>query len=547
MSQKSKKRSSYPAWLSDAVFYEIYPQTFYDSDGDGIGDLDGVTQKLDYVASLGANAIWLNPFYRSPMRDAGYDVMDFCEVDPRYGDKEAVKRLFRRARDLGLRVIIDLVPGHTSIDHPWFTESSKPDAARPYKNWYVWTDSTWNAGGAPLSGQMIRGYSNRDGCFLSNFFWSQPALNFGFTEPDPQQPWQLPIDHEDVQLLWKEMRRIMRFWLELGACGFRVDMADSIIRNDPKKLGVRRFWRETREELEADYPELYLIAEGHPSNLLDGTGFHSAFIHWAEGYMQLFRQGGARSQSGERIQAPAYFSESGQGDFRPFLATWTEQSDLTRGGGLISLPGGNHDLSRLATGQSDAMLEMIQAFVLTWPGVPFIYYGDEIGMRQQSAENPVHEGHYPPRNGARTPMQWAPGHNAAFSECAPQELYLPIDPSADAPNVAHQMDDANSLWYRVRALIGLRREHPALGAGASLEILSDGAPGTPLVYWREAEHAALLCAFFPADQASDWRFPGGLDGASLTRIRGGGSDVEIKQNGLSVDGSGWAIFERTER
>ena len=186
--------SSIPDWVRSAVFYEIYPQTFFDTNGHGIGDLPGITAKLDYVQSLGANAIWLNPFYRSPMRDAGYDVADFRAVDPRYGTNEDARRLFREAAARGLRVLIDFVPGLTSIDHPWFIQSARPEP-NPYSNWYVWTQSAWDNGGEKWKGKMVHGYSDRNGNYLINFFWSQPALNFGFAEPDPDQPWQLPTTH----------------------------------------------------------------------------------------------------------------------------------------------------------------------------------------------------------------------------------------------------------------------------------------------------------------------------------------------------------------
>ncbi len=539
----SPSNNTFPAWVRDAVFYQVYPQSFYDTNNDGIGDLRGIIEKLPYLSKLGVTALWLSPFYPSPMRDAGYDVADYCGVDPRYGTEADARELFSTAKELGLRIIIDLVPGHTSIDHPWFKESARMDAARPYKNWYIWTESAWNDGGEPWNKKMIHGYSNRDGNFLINFFWSQPALNFGFAEPDPSKPWQLPTTHPDVQALWKEMRSIMRHWLSMGASGFRVDMADTLIRRDPQSKEIRRLWREAREELELDFPELFLIAEGYPGNLLDGTGFHSAFLHWAAGYWQLFRKSETRSQTGEVVHDDPYFNRSGTGDFRPFLQTWNEARKATRGNGLISVPLGNHDLPRVAVGQSVDELEMVHAFSLAWPGIPFLYYGDEIGLPQQSSKNPIHEGHYPTRNGARTPMQWQPGLNFGFSDCHPSRTYLPVDPEPTSPNVADEETKDNSLLKRVRGLIELKRKQPAFLADADLTMLADGAPGEPLAFIRGHGPGRLLCFFMPKAGPFTWSCP---DPTALqnkaTHLHGSPNPVSLQEGALQGTGPAYAFI-----
>ena len=214
-------RPASPAWVDNAVFYQIYPQTFYDSNGDGIGDLQGIIEKLDYVKSLGVNAIWLNPFYESPFRDAGYDVTDFYKVAPRYGTNDDAKRLFDEVHKRGMHIIIDYVPSYTSIDHPWFKASCDPKPNK-YTNWYVWTNHTWFPGMDKYKASFIQGYCERDGMFMNNFFWHQPALNYGYAHPDPEQPWQLPVDHPDVMALKEEMKNVMRFWLDMGCDGFRV-------------------------------------------------------------------------------------------------------------------------------------------------------------------------------------------------------------------------------------------------------------------------------------------------------------------------------------
>jgi glycosidase len=434
------------------------------------------------------------------------------------------------------------VPGHTSIDHPWFKESARQRPASPYRNWFIWTDSAWDNGGDPWNKKMVHGYANRNGNFLINFFWSQPALNFGFAEPEADKLWQLPTTHEDVQALWREMRRILRFWLEMGADGFRVDMADSIIRNDPHKKEIRRFWRETREELSRDFPDIFLIAEGHPSNLLDGTGFHSAYLHWAKGYWEVFRKGETFSQELGKMKTEAYFDRSGRGDFRPYLETWRQEYSKTKDGGVITVPVGNHDLPRIANGQSEDDLELIFAFQTSWPGIPFIYYGDELGLRQQSSDNPVHEGHYPTRNGARTPMHWDDSTNCGFSTCLPTQLYLPVDPFPGDTTVATQEARSDSLLKRVRKLNALHRETPAFAADTPIEILGDGAPGEPLVFLRGSGKDSVLCFFQPADKYTRWLLPDFLPPLVAAPFAGSASPPFASGRDIICQMPGWSFW-----
>lgn len=276
-----------PAWIRNAVFYQIYPQTFLDTNGDGIGDLNGVRAKLPYLKALGVDCIWLSPFYVSPFRDAGYDVADYYTVAPRYGTNEDAKAMFREAHELGLRIIIDFVPGHTSQDHPWFQESCKPTPNK-YSNWYIWTNGTWFDGMGDYSNNFVQGYCDRDGNFMTNFFVHQPALNFGWGEPDPKQPWQLPVDHPDILELRAEMVRILRHWLDLGCDGFRIDMAGSLVKKDSKGR-IAEFWGQVRGMLDQDYPDAFIIAEwSHPPSAIN-AGFHADFLHWVPSYNFLFQ------------------------------------------------------------------------------------------------------------------------------------------------------------------------------------------------------------------------------------------------------------------
>ena len=195
-------------WLDNAVFYEIYPQSFNDTNADGIGDFQGIIEKLDYIRELGCNAIWINPCFLSPFGDAGYDVADYCRVAPRYGTNEDLKRVFEEAHKRDMHVLLDLVPGHTSVEHPWFKESMKADR-NEFTDRYVWTNNVWEA---PEGMGSLRGISERDGACAINFFSNQPALNYGFYQSDPEKPWQQSFDDEGPQATLAAMEDVMRFW-----------------------------------------------------------------------------------------------------------------------------------------------------------------------------------------------------------------------------------------------------------------------------------------------------------------------------------------------
>lgn len=509
-----------PQWVHNAVFYQIYPQTFYDSNGDGVGDIDGIIAKLDYVKSLGVAAIWLNPCFVSPMRDAGYDVADFYKVAPRYGSNATLKRLFREAGKRGLRVILDLVPGHTSIDHPWF-KASASRRTTPYDNWYVWTDSTWDDGGRYAS-KMIHGFGERDGNYLTNFFWSQPALNFGFAKPD--QPWQLPVTHPDVQRLHKELHTIMRFWFDMGAAGFRVDMAGSIIRNDPGCKECIKLWRSVREMMDRDYPDAFLVSEwSSPTTALKG-GFHADFLHWFKEYFTLFwKEGYPPRKKGK--EGHSFFHRDGKGDITGFLDVYLTHLHASRRHGYISIPVGNHDLPRIRYRRSRRDLEVIFAFLFTMPGVPFVYNGDEIGMKQLEGDLPTIEGCYPPRNGARTPMQWTSGRNAGFSKASSSKLYLPVDTAPSAPNVEDQERTRGSLLHTIRELVKLRSREKGLAAYADFTPLYARKNQYPFVFLRTAGEKRVLVALNPAGRAETATFSLKGRREGISQLAGNGTTV----------------------
>lgn len=354
-----------PEWLDNAVFYEIYPQSFNDTNADGIGDLNGITEKLDYIKELGCTAIWINPCFKSPFGDAGYDVEDYYTIAPRYGTNEDMVRLFSEAHRRGMHVILDLVPGHTAVTHEWFRESMKAER-NEYTDRYVWTNSIWEE---PQGMGCIRGISDRDGSCAVNFFSHQPALNYGFYKPD--RDWQQPMDAPGPMATREALKDIMRFWLSAGCDGFRVDMAGSLVKHDEDGKGTIALWQDIREFLDREFPHAAMVSEwGEPDKSLIG-GFHMDFLlHFGPShYNNLFRC------------AEPYFSKRGNGSAKEFIEAYKANYAKTNGRGLICIPSGNHDMDRLARSLDPEELRVAFAFLLSMPGAPFIYYGDEIGMR----------------------------------------------------------------------------------------------------------------------------------------------------------------------
>jgi glycosidase len=495
---------STPAWLENAVFYQICPQTFFDSNGDGIGDIRGIIAKLDYIQSLGVTACWLNPCFESPFQDAGYDVTDYYKVAPRYGTNSDLRLLFDEAQKRGLRILLDLVPGHTSIEHPWFKESSKPDRNR-YTDYYIWTDSAWKW---EVPGyRVVSGHSQRDGSYVTNFFYFQPALNYGFADPDPSQPWQQPVDAPGPRQVRQELKNIMRYWLEMGASGFRVDMAFSLVKGDHGNRETSKLWREIRSWLDVEFPDACLVSEwGRPSIAIP-AGFHMDFClpFGMPGYTALLRKPHGNSP-GNDPYGFSFFDSLGSGNIMEFLDDYLLHYHKTCGLGHIAIPTGNHDINpRLSKGRTADDIELVFLFLLTMPGVPFIWYGDEIGLR--SVDDMVSkEGGYQ-RTGARTPMQWSDALNAGFSTASPEALYLPIDPSPDRPTVQLQENDPQSLLNRLRKLISIRKSHSTLQASANFEILY-AEPGLyPLVYKRSNDQDAFLIAINPSSRSVSVELP----------------------------------------
>lgn len=472
-----------PGWLENAVFYEIYPQSFLDTNGDGVGDLNGITARLPYIRELGCTAVWINPCFASPFGDAGYDVSDYCRVAPRYGTNEDLVRLFSEAHRLGLHVLLDLVPGHTSWEHAWFRESMKAER-NEFTDRYVWTDSVWEE---PCGFGSLRGISERDGSCAVNFFTHQPALNYGFYRPE--RPWQQPMDSEGALATREALKDVMRFWLSRGCDGFRVDMAGSLVKNDEDGKGNIALWQDVRAFLDREFPHAAMISEwGEPQLSLAG-GFHMDFLlHFGSShYNDLFR-----------CEAPFF---EGNGDASAFVAKYADSCRRSEGRGLICIPSGNHDMDRLARHIHGDNRKLSFAFLLSMPGAPYIYYGDEIGMNYVEGLASVEGGYN--RTGSRSPMQWDDSANAGFSDAPADELYIPIDPDPDRPTVQAQLGDASSLRSEVKRLIAVRQAHKALQSLGGIDFVCDGAKGKPLAYIRSSEGERIFVAVNPTDKTSE--------------------------------------------
>lgn len=510
-----------PGWLKDAVFYEIYPQSFYDTNGDGIGDINGVTEKLDYIKSLGCNAIWLNPCFDSPFMDAGYDVRDYKKVAPRYGTNGDLKHCFEEAHKRGMHIVLDLVPGHTSDEHPWFQESRKAEK-NEYSNRYVWTDSVWNR---PSDSGYMCGVTERDGCYLLNFFSSQPALNYGFNKITA--PWQLHYTHPDCIATREAMKDVMRFWLDMGCDGFRVDMAGSLVKNDEDKTATCELWSNVRDMIDREYPEAAMVAEwSDPEKAVAGARFHTDFYldQDANGYRSLFRK------TGNDGSQQSYFSKQGKGDIMEFLNDYLPKYNASKADGYISFITCNHDTPRMTKSYDTQECKLAYAFLFTMPGVPFLYYGDEIGMQYFDLTS-VEGGYF--RTGTRTPMQWNSGKNCGFSDAEKEKLYLPVDERACAPTVEAQEKDTESLLNTVRRLIEIRHQYTDLQADGDFEVVYAQPGKYPFVYRR----GKLLIAVNPSWQPVDLVFS--QNGRPIYQI----GSCALQEGRLRMQGQSFGIFE----
>lgn len=494
-----------PQWLQNTIMYEVYPQSFYDTNGDGIGDLQGIIAKLDYIQSLGCNVVWLHPCFESPFQDAGYDISDFYKVAPRYGTNEDLYELFAQAHKRGMKVLLDLVAGHTSIEHPMFKDSCK-STPNEYSNYYVWS-SDWVARNPDPEYRYINGFAKRDGAYLTNFFYCQPALNYGFSEPE--YPWEKRPEHPDCIKVREMLLDIMKFYLNKGCDGFRVDMASSLIKGKNNYPDIKKLWQYYRDEVKKINPDAILVSEWSNPILAINAGFDIDFmIHFGfPGYTKMFRNEFKRVPGANMADdTPSFFDNASSGNSKTFNDEILKNLKETENKGYISIPTGNHDMGRIRQYRNFDELKNIFAYIFSLPGVPVIYYGDEIGM-DYVYNLETKEGGYS-RTGARTPMQWSNSKNGGFSSSEEEKLYLPIDKKNLAEtNVESQEKDGNSLLNFTRQLIAMRKNNSALGNLGKYHEVFASSNECPHLFLRSSETQKVLCGFNPSAKEITKEFP----------------------------------------
>ena len=501
-------------WWQHGVIYQIYPWSFRDSNSDGIGDLEGIRSKLDYVKWLGVDAIWISPIYPSPMADFGYDVSDYCDVDPRFGTLGEFDALLAEAHRVGLRIVLDFIPNHTSDRHPWFLES-KSSRTSAKRDWYIWHD------GAPGGGLPNNWLSEFGG---PAWHWDEGTGQYyyhAFLKEQPDLNWR----NTEVRAA---MHDVLRFWLDRGVDGFRVDAIHHLFKDaaftnnppnpafvpsmSPHRQVLRRFTVDLPEVQEAvreiralltRYPDRVLIGEAHLpfDRLMAYYGDNLDCFHLPFNFHLI----------GARWEAPALQAlvEKYEGHLPP--------------GAWPNWVLGNHDRSRIATRVGDAQARVAAVLLCTLRGTPTLYYGDELGMRDvpisAAQVHDPYEKNVPGlglgRDPERTQMQWSAAPHAGFSSTRP---WLPVADDYTLINVEAQTPDPKSMLSLYRTLLALRRTHPALALG-SYETLDPG-PGVfgyrralgasrnavllnltpepcPVVVPRDLEHARVLVSTHP--------------------------------------------------
>lgn len=510
-------------WLNSALFYEIYPTSFYDSNSDGIGDIRGIEEKLPYVASLGFNGIWINACFESPFRDGGYDVSDYYKIDSRLGTNEDMISLVKKAKTLGVKILLDLVIGHTSDMCEWFLLSKQPETNK-YTDYYIWTDNVFTNG---VDCQTVNGVVEKDAGYGINFFEFQPALNFGFCEPS--EKWQMDYRDERLKPLKNEVINIIKFWLNLGVDGFRCDMADSLVKSDKTGIPTGEVWKYIFGEVRKEYPEAIFLSEwSKPQRSINLGNFDCDFLlHNTDEYNSLLRYEKGTNLVEKFEKGDSYFRSSGKGNINPFLEYYLSELKLTDFSGYISIPSSNHDLKRVSLGRSAIDLKIFYAFLFTFKTIPFLYYGDELEMPYVEKLS-TKFGSYN-RTGTRLPFIWDNSKNYGFSNADERDLCFPLSPVKITKENAQK--DKNSLLNWIKRLISLRKEKE-IGYDEPIKIENLGNNGYPLVYSRGDR---LFVALNPKNEPTyiDFKY-------KKIHIQ---ENVSLEKDKIIFNGSGIVIFE----
>jgi maltose alpha-D-glucosyltransferase / alpha-amylase len=481
-------------WYQRAVFYEVSVRSFFDANGDGTGDLQGLIEKLDYLSWLGVDCLWLLPFYSSPLRDGGYDIADFFTILPEYGKLGDAVRLMEEAHRRGIRIIADLVVNHTSDQHPWFQES-RQSRDNPRADWYVWSDNDQQY----CDARIIFTDTER-----SNWAWDPGRQQYYWHRFFSHQP-DLNYDNHEVQ---EAMVGILRFWLNLGMDGFRLDAVPYLFEREGTNCEnlpeTHAFLKRIRKEVDAAFPGRVLLAEANqwPADVVEYFGdsdeCHMCFNFPLMPRMFMALRRAQRHPITEILaQTPPVPDGCQWGIFlrnhdeltlemvtddeRDYM--WNEYAKDPR----MKLNIGIRRRLAPLVDNDRRVMELFHAMLFSLPGSPILYYGDEIGMGDN-----IFLGD---RDGVRTPMQWSPDRNAGFSRADFAQLYSAplMDPvyGYQALNVEGELRDPSSLLHWLQRMLQVRKRHPLFGIG-SFDVLSAENPSV-LAYVREWEDDVVLC------------------------------------------------------
>jgi alpha-glucosidase len=511
---------SEPIWWQSGTIYQIYPRSFQDSNGDGIGDLRGIESRLDDLQALGIDAIWISPIYPSPMADFGYDVADYTGIDPRFGTLDDFDSLLKAAHDRGLKLLLDFVPNHSSSEHPWFVES-RASRDSPKRDWYIWRDP--GPGGGPPNnwisdfGGPAWEYDEHTGQYYYHaFLKEQPDLN-----------WRNPE-------LRRAMLDVLRFWFDRGVDGFRIDVLWHMIKHqdfpdNPANPAYTPAMGEMHRVLQlhsTDQPEVHgiaadmrRVADAYPERVLVGEIYLPV-----DRLMHYYGQG----ESGVHLPFNFQLIEA-PWEARSLARLIAEYEAALPAGGWPNWVLGNHDRPRAATRFGEAQARVAAMLLLTLRGTPTIYYGDEIGMADvvilpdqvQDPRELREPGIGLGRDPVRTPMAWDASAHAGFSNATP---WLPLHPDWHARNVAAQRQDPRSMWRLHHDLLALRRAHPALSVGEWLPV---ECAGSLLAYERRSGDERLLIVLNLSDQAESFAIPEWAEGLSVLLTTGTGDDPAV--------------------